>query len=228
MDHLRCPTLRLGHLERIEDERGAEVRRHRPADDAPAPRIQDDRQVEKPRPGRNVRDVGDPELIRAGRREVPRDEIRSGRAVRIATRSDRSLPATHARQAGRTHQTRDALAADGDPVDDEVLVNARDAVRPARPRVERPNASEQGRIGGRACGGRPRAPGIVPAGGDAQHAAQPADLMGGPMRSHELESFGGIEPAPERTRPPWAQPVNATLSAKTSAGERNPSVSRGR
>src|ERR1044072_5316155 len=59
--------------------------------------------------------------------------------------------------------------------------------------MERANAIEQIRVGHGALRGRPRAPSVVPAGGDAQHAAQPADLMGGPMRPHELESFGGVE-----------------------------------
>ena len=65
-----------------EDELGAQVRRHRPADDAPAPHIEHDRQVEEARPGRDVGDVGDPEPIRAGGREVPLHQI--GRRPRVA------------------------------------------------------------------------------------------------------------------------------------------------
>ena len=36
---------------------------------------------------------------------------------------------------------------------------------------------------------------IVAAAGDAQHAALRSHAMTGPLRSHELESRGGIEPA---------------------------------
>ncbi len=37
-------------------------------------------------------------------------------------------------------------------------------------------------------------PRVVAAGGDAQHAAQRGDRMRGLMDSHEVDSFGGIEP----------------------------------
>ena len=76
------PALRERHVERVEHELGAQMRRHRPADDAPAPRIEHDGEIEKAGPGRDVGDVGDPELVGAGRGEVALDEI--GRRARVA------------------------------------------------------------------------------------------------------------------------------------------------
>ena len=49
---------------------------------APAPGIEDDGEVEEARPGRDVGDVGDPELVGPGGGEVARHEI--GRRPRIA------------------------------------------------------------------------------------------------------------------------------------------------
>src|SRR5205807_10280496 len=42
------------HVEGVEDEVGAQVRRHRPAHDAAAPGIEDDGKVEEAGPGRDV------------------------------------------------------------------------------------------------------------------------------------------------------------------------------
>src|SRR5215813_507439 len=39
MNHVWRSALREGHVQRLEDELGAEVRCHRPADDATAPRM---------------------------------------------------------------------------------------------------------------------------------------------------------------------------------------------
>ena len=71
MDHGGGAPLRERHVERLEDELRAQMRRHRPAYDALAPRVDDHGEVEKARPGRNVRDVGDPQAIRAPGGEVP-------------------------------------------------------------------------------------------------------------------------------------------------------------
>ena len=72
------------HVERVEDELGAEVCRHRPADDAPTPGIEHDGEVEEARPRRDVRDVGDPERSGAGGDEVALDEIGRGPSIVIA------------------------------------------------------------------------------------------------------------------------------------------------
>jgi hypothetical protein len=41
MDHGGGTALRQRHVERLEDELSPEMRRHCPADDAPAPRVDD-------------------------------------------------------------------------------------------------------------------------------------------------------------------------------------------
>ena len=73
MDHSLGPALPDGHVQRVEDELRAQVRRHGPADHSAAPRIEHDGQVEEPCGSRDIRDVGDPELVGSVGREVPFD-----------------------------------------------------------------------------------------------------------------------------------------------------------
>jgi hypothetical protein len=75
VDDVRRPSLGERHIERLEDELGGEVRGHGPADDAAAPRVEDDGQGQEAGPGRDLGDVGNPELVWARCGEVAIDEI---------------------------------------------------------------------------------------------------------------------------------------------------------
>jgi hypothetical protein len=59
-------------LKCIEHEVGLQRRRDSPADNPAREDVDDERRVNKATPRRDVREVGDPELIRPGRCEVPR------------------------------------------------------------------------------------------------------------------------------------------------------------
>jgi hypothetical protein len=63
------------HLERVDDELGAEMVGHRPADHAAAVAVDYRGEVQPARPGRDMGDLRDPKLVRRSSR---RDE---GRAV---------------------------------------------------------------------------------------------------------------------------------------------------
>jgi hypothetical protein len=54
------PSLRQRHVERGEHELRSKVIGHCPSDDLSTPHIEDDGQVQKADPRRDVRDVGDP------------------------------------------------------------------------------------------------------------------------------------------------------------------------
>src|SRR5512145_2925030 len=85
-------------------------------DDPAAPDVDDDGEVEEAGPGRNVGDVGDPELVRAVGLELPLDEIgRDGRTV--ARRRHAEAPAGNASNAGLPHQPGDVADAELEPVD---------------------------------------------------------------------------------------------------------------
>ena len=65
-----------GLLERIEREVAPKRTRHPPADDGAGEHVDDESHVRKAHPGRHVRDVGDPKLIRSRRDERALDEVR--------------------------------------------------------------------------------------------------------------------------------------------------------
>lgn len=192
MNVLARSAAREGHVERVELR--AQIRRHRPTDDATAPGVNHDGEVETPGPHRNVRDIGNPELVTLFDREVPIDEIGRGTSVAITLRRTDPLAATHPHQGHRAHQASDALAPDTNFERRELGVHARCAVRPARPVMDRTDLVAQRGVGLSTSRHRATEPRVVPADGDPQRATERGDAMGGPVRSHELESLGGIEP----------------------------------
>ena len=112
MDHVARPTLAEGHVQGVQNQLGSQMVGHRPADDPAAPDIHDDRQIEKSRRGRDVGDVGDPQLVRAGCLEVALHQIGRGSCLFVALRRDLiAAPAAGADQTGRAHQPGNPLAA---------------------------------------------------------------------------------------------------------------------
>jgi hypothetical protein len=97
---LACPQ---GLLQRIEHELGVHGAADAPADDVAGKHIDDEGDVHEPLPGRDIREVGDPELIRALGHELPIDP--AGKA-----RRDRASCGRLAR-AGRRRAPRRASAA---------------------------------------------------------------------------------------------------------------------
>ena len=194
MDHVRRPPLSHGHVQRVEDQFSPEMRRHRPPNHAPTPRIEDDGEVQEARPGRDVRDVGDPELVRAVGGERPADQVGCRPGPRIAARGCDEGPAAHPHQAGRLHEPGDALAAHKGALRGQFGMDAGRPIGLAGAGVDRADLLGEGRVGlgpNRARAGLPR---VVPAGRDAQHLAHGGDAVGGLVGLHALESVLGIEP----------------------------------
>ena len=69
-------TLVQGLLERVERQVGAKRVRHPPAHDAPGIGVDDERDVNEPRPSRDVREVREPQGVRARGPEHPVDAVR--------------------------------------------------------------------------------------------------------------------------------------------------------
>ena len=142
MDHLGRPALADRHVQRVEDQLGPEMRRHRPADHPAAPGVEDDGEVQEAGPGRDVRDVGHPQPIGAVGGEGPLDEIRGRPGGGIAAGGGHEGAPAHAGQAGGLHEAGDALAADVDALGRQFRVHAGRAVRPAGAVVDRPDLLE--------------------------------------------------------------------------------------
>ena len=140
------PALLHGHLQCLDYQLGAQVRRHRPAHDPPAEHVENDGQVEEADERRDVGDVGDPQAIRRVRLEVALDPIRRRPGLYISARRARPAAPAHAGDARRTHHPCDPLAADRDASFGQFGVNPRRTVRSPTIGVNRSHAGRQVRI----------------------------------------------------------------------------------
>ena len=122
-----------GLFERVERQVGAKRVRHPPAHDAPRVGVDDERDVDEPRPGRDVGQVREPQRVGARSLEHPVDPVRRAPLRRHAGRCLHCTPPHHTAKAKLSHPPcnrapghRDALAAKltphlADPVHPEVL-----------------------------------------------------------------------------------------------------------
>ena len=105
------------HPERVDDQLGLEVIAHRPADDAATVGVEHDREKQPALTGRQVGDVGEPELVRPSSGEAATDEVRRRRGRGAGDRCAPPPSATRdALELELAHQAGDAFAADADPV----------------------------------------------------------------------------------------------------------------
>ena len=149
MNHLGRSALRDGHVERGQDELGAEMGCHRPANDTTTPRVEHNGEIQEAGPRRYVRDVRDPQPIGVGRCELAVDEIRCRPRRLVSHRRGERFPTAHALHPGVPHEPGDALATDLEAARREFGVDARRAVRAARHPVNRIDVRRQLHIGPR-------------------------------------------------------------------------------
>ena len=91
------------HVQRVEDQFGAQMVGHRPPHHPAAEHIEYDGQVQESRRGRDVGDVGHPQSVRGLGHEATLDQVRRGAGLGVTTRGARSLATTHPGQACLTH-----------------------------------------------------------------------------------------------------------------------------
>lgn len=193
MNHRRRPPLLDRHVERVEHEVGGERRPRRPPDDPPAPHVEYDRQVQEasPRGDVDVGDIRDPQLIRPRGGERPRHEIRRGGRGRIAARGAVILAPRHADNAMLPHEARHPLAVHPPARFHELGVDVRRSIGAAGGLVNLPDAPQQPGVALRPRRRPTAAPGVVPAGGDSQEAAERLHRIRGLSCSHKFESGSG-------------------------------------
>lgn len=160
------------HLERVEDELGAQMVGHRPADDQPGEQVLDVREIQEPFPGRDVGDVRRPRLVRVGRAKVALEQVGSDPDAR---QPDRRAPALACRNPGdtsRSHQPLDALSPDVDAMPEPQLgVNAARAVGAVRGGVDLLDPLGQPGVAQDAIGRRTTLPVMKAGAVDPQYAA---------------------------------------------------------
>jgi len=165
-----------------------------PADDLPAEHVQNDREVQKARPRRDVRDVGDPQAVRSLRFEPSIDQIGCGPPVGVPLRRRHELAPVDATEAGTPHQPGNPLPRDSHTLLSKLLVDPRTSVGPPRRLVGRPDLAQQYFVPPSPLRRTPLEPRVVPARGDLEYAAQRGHLVFCPVRAHELEDPDGSFP----------------------------------
>src|SRR5690606_5101423 len=125
--------------------------------------------------------------------EVTIDEVRCRPGLLVSPRREDPTAPTDASEAGGAHQTGHTLAADADIAVAKRTVNTRRSVGAVRFGVNRFNRLGQVCILSGSLGRSSSPPRIIPAGGDAQHAAHGSDRKLGLVRTYETEDRSGIE-----------------------------------
>ncbi len=105
MHDTRWPAPVECHVDRVDDQFNAHVRRHRRADDATAEHIEDDREEQEARRRRHVGDIGDPELVGRSGSELAVHQIGSRARVLVAYRCRERLTAAGALEVALANQT---------------------------------------------------------------------------------------------------------------------------
>src|SRR4051812_4631736 len=120
-----------GHDQGADAQLGPEVVGHGPADDLARGHVLDRGQIQEALVGRDVGDVGQPDLVRPVRGEVPRQQVRGDREIMAAVPgSGGAAGAPPGREPHLTHQPRDAPARMPQPFPAQLGVDAWRAVDP--------------------------------------------------------------------------------------------------
>src|SRR5271165_2121944 len=180
------------HVERFQNEFGAQMIGHRPADDAPAVSVKHDREIQEACPGRDVGDVGNPELVGPLGGELPIDEIGRWPCIAIANRCRRRFAPRSSVNTTFSHQPRNTLSGYRNTFIAKVRMNAWTTIR--RPRFAKQcfDSIAKKQIALTTRRGRTLAPCIVAARGDFEYAAEHRDRVRGLIRFHESEDLFGI------------------------------------
>ena len=174
----RGSARRDGHLQRVDDELLAHVRRHAPADDPAAEEILHRGEVQPALTGPDLLDVGRPHPVGRVRSEVAADEVterlNAFHAGRAALPPPTLMSALKTRQR---HQPDHPILADPDPLAAQHRVHPRAPVPATAGLVDRADPLGQPRVLKLTIRRRPTEPRVVPGLGHAEQLALQGDRM---------------------------------------------------
>ena len=182
------------HVQGIDHQLGPQVGGHRPAHHAAAEGIHHYGQIQKPRPGPDVGDIGNPELVRPVRRKVTIHQIRGSARPWLPMRRPSSPASAHPLHSHLFHQTRHPLARNTLALIRQFSSDPRRSIGASTPAMDPLDPGFQLRILLSSSRGWTLAPRIVPTGGNTQHSAHRDDGIALLVLAHELEDFPGTEP----------------------------------
>ncbi len=172
---------------------GPHVITHRPSDDLAGCQIEDRGQIQPPFAGCDIGDVGEPDCVWRGCREVLRQQVRRDRQIMTTVGGTRPEPAS--RQCAdtmATHQSFDATTAASMTLRPQGGMHPRRSVSPLMPRLESAHLGKQCQVRHRPCAWRPDAPVVIAAARHTEHAAHDIHRPGGRMLLDKSELHRGI------------------------------------
>jgi hypothetical protein len=119
------------HFQRRQHELSPHVRFHRPTDNPAAERIEHHSEIQKPCRGRDVCNVGDPELVEAIGREVAVHQVRGRTRIVITPSGDDAMAAADANNARCPHQPGNPLLPDRPAFGSQLCMNTWCTIRAA-------------------------------------------------------------------------------------------------
>ena len=120
-----------GHLQGVEDEVGGHGGGHPPAHDQAGEDVDDEGHVGHARPGGDIGEVGDPQLVRTGGGEVPVDQVRSPGGGGVGNGGALLLAPSHPFDAQMGHEPGHLVPADVLALAAELLPQLVGAIDPA-------------------------------------------------------------------------------------------------
>jgi hypothetical protein len=166
------------HVERVQDQLGAQVVSHRPSHHAPGEHVQDHRQVQEALPGRDIGDIGGPQPIRPSSGEGPLDQVGGWGGLGVAAGQAATSAPMAANQPGGPHQPGHPLAADLHAVVQAQLgMDPWRTVGTAAALMDLADLGGQRSVGAGPGAWRPPGPGVVASARHTQHAAQQGDSV---------------------------------------------------
>lgn len=187
VDHVLRLSLVQRHRERRDDQLRPKMRLHAPAHDPATEHVEHHGQEQEALPGRDVRDIRHPELVRPFRREVPAHEIRRRLILLRPPRGRNPATPRGPRQTQLFHEPLDPLPAHPSSQEVELRPDPRRSVRPTRARVDLSDLLAQGFVLELPLGLGPLRPGVKAAGGHPEQPAHPANRVLGLVSLYELE-----------------------------------------
>src|SRR5450631_1237385 len=188
MDHGLRSALRDRHVQRRQNQLGAQMRLHRPAHNAARIHIEHHRQIQKSGPRWNVGDVRYPQSIGSIGVELPIDEVNRTLRTRIGLRCDDIAAQRCTAKPGRSHQSCHTLAAHANSVViSELGMYVRRAVDASGAPMDRLDLPGQRQIRSISFAHRSIQPRIESTSRYMQQSAHDPDRVGGLVHLHEPE-----------------------------------------
>jgi hypothetical protein len=171
------------HVQGVQDQFGAQVLSHGPADDPPGEGIEDHGEIEPALVGALLGDIGDPQPVRCWWGEVALDQVRCWGGLWVAAGQPAQPAPMAALEASSAHQSGHAFAAHVQvQTKPQLGVHTRGAIGPAAAGMDLADLVSERLVSHGPLRQRPARPGVIARACHTQHAGKAGDSVVGFLR----------------------------------------------